>query len=422
MNIGKRVQYIMHYYHLESPNMKNGSILPEEWTAILQGRLPLRMEQAIHLAEYWNIPLTYLTDYDQTDIHIHRLLQDLQHELLTKHDPDETIIAGLMKPMSISSITQEIIFHLLKAVYHYKYKQFEQVKQIENEYLAFMLPDHNILKESAVFQRALFYFYGFKYFYEGKREESLAYFARLLDKTTDRDEIVSIIQNLSLILKENGEYDRVIHYMERLKRYSQEQEDEQAMSAALNYLGAIYIEKKAYRQAIHYFEQMKKLDLSPRLTSRLYHNLGVLYFKLDNFKQAIEMYETGKELKEAYGMKDGLFLSYHALFKVYHFHDDKPNAEKYFEKAHAYAKDEGEETLLLLAKAQTSESESPEQALQWYDQALDYYERHTIKGKLESIYPAAAKLAEQLGKYQKANEYQAGLEKLHNKNGDAKQA
>ncbi|SEA76461.1 hypothetical protein SAMN05421743_10813 [Thalassobacillus cyri] len=148
--------------------------------------------------------------------------------------------------------------------------------------------------------------------------------------------------------------------MKSLKRYSQEQQDGQALAIALNYIGTMYIEKKAYRQAIHYFEQMKKLGLSPRLTSRLYHKLGVLSFKLDNFKQAITMYETGKELKEEHGINDGLFLSYHALFKAYHFNDDQLNAARYFEKAYAYAQDESEEALLILAKAQTSETNSPE--------------------------------------------------------------
>ncbi|MFG6114121.1 tetratricopeptide repeat protein [Halobacillus sp. MO56] len=422
MNIGNRVQYMMHSHNLQNPTGKNGPILPEEWTVIQEGRLPLSEEQANYLARFWKVPQAYLMKPYQIDIQIHRLLQDLQHELLIKHDPDESIIARLAEPMSIPSITQEIIFYLLKSVYHYKYKQFEQVKQIEHEYLAFMLPDHNILKESVVFQRALFYFYGFKYFYEGKREESFSYFDRLLEKTADRDEIVAIIQNLSLILKENGEYDRVIHYMKRLKRYSEEEQDGQVLAIALNYIGAMYIEKKAYRQAIHYFEQMKQLDLSPRLTARLYHNLGVLYFKLDNFKQAIEMYETGKEVKEDYGINDGLFLSYHALFKAYHFNNDQRNAARYLEKAQTHAQDESEETLLILAKAQTLETEAPEQALIWYEKALDYYERHHIKAKLETIYPAFAELAAQLGQYKKANDSQAKLEQLHNENSDAKQA
>ncbi|MFG6114122.1 tetratricopeptide repeat protein [Halobacillus sp. MO56] len=422
MNIGNRLNYLQKIKSFIAPDFQHGPIVEKEWDAILQCQLPLTEEQAAYLAEHWELPVNYLMDYGTTDIVIHRELQRLQHELLTNDDKAKQTLVQLGRTYAISSIMQETIFKLLQAVNYYKMNKPEEAEEIETGYLSFMLTGFNVLKETGVFQKALFYYYGFKYYYEGKKEESFSYFERLLEKTQDPEEVISLMQNLALIAKENKEYDRAINYMNRLEAFSLEHESNQGLAVARNYLGVLYLLKKNYPTAIHYFEKMKTLELKPLMRSRMYHNLGVLYGKQQCYIEAIKMFSESKKIKETNQMAEDLFLSYHALARNYFLIGKPAEADHYLTLAQQTAANEDEQSLAKMAEAEMIESSNPEAALHLYVQAVNYYEKVQFISELDDLYPALIRLYEQVGDKSMVSEFSQRYKSLHEKKDETKQA
>ncbi|MFG6114123.1 tetratricopeptide repeat protein [Halobacillus sp. MO56] len=408
MNIGNRLNYLMKAHKRPAPDFSDGQIMEVEWEQILSGRLPLTQSQAAYLADVWQIPVAYLVDYNEKDLTAFRKLRSLQHELLTNKEQAAETIQSLDEPWAMSSLTQEVIFHLLKSIYLYKNNHIAEAKQIEADYLAYMLPDHNVLIESSAFQKALFYYYGVKYFYEGKKEDSFAYFERLLEKTSDVDEVVSIMQNLALITMNNHDYDHAIAYMKRLYEFSLAQKNNRGLTIALNYLGVLHMLKESYPTAIHYFEKMRKLDLDPVTESRMEHNLGVLYYKMKKYQKALEKYRVALQLTEDHELEEGLFIELHAIAKVNYFLENKEAADDYLEKAKKAAANEEEKTLATLLQAEMLASENISRAIHLYEEVIAYYEVQQNKRKLEEIYPAVAELYSE-----KAKQLKQKHEQLH---------
>ncbi|SEA76520.1 Tetratricopeptide repeat-containing protein [Thalassobacillus cyri] len=408
MNIGNRLHYLMKAHKRPAPDFSDGPILEVEWEQLLFGRLPLIESQAEYLADLWNIPVAYLEDYNEKDLTVFRKLQSLQHELLTNKEQASETIQTLDKPWALASLTQEVIFHLLKSIYLYKNNFKTEAEKIEADYLSYMLPDHNVLTESSAFQKALFYYYGVKYFYEGKQEESFAYFERLLEKTNDEDEVVSIMQNLALITMNNQDYDQAIAYMKRLNEFSLAQKNNRGLSIALNYLGVLHMLKESYPTAIQYFEKMQKLDLDPVTESRMQHNLGVLYYKLNKYQQALQKYRVALQLIEDHDLDEGLFDELHAIAKINFFLKNKEAADCYLEKARQAAGNEDEITLAKLLQAEMLAGENISRAILLYEEVIAYYEALQNKRKLEEIYPVVAELYSE-----KAKQLKQKHEQLH---------
>ncbi|MBM7551710.1 tetratricopeptide repeat protein [Thalassobacillus pellis] len=418
MNIGKRLRYLIHTYNKTEPDFKEGPVLAAEWSAILERKLPLRYEIASILANNWNVPIGYLTSYEQNDLSIHRELQALQHELLTNDSHAEERINKLDQPMSIHSIVQEVIFHLLKSVYHYKRNELAIASEIEQEYLSLMLPDYTIWKETIAFQRAFFYYFGVKYFYEGKTAESLQYFERLLEKTSDTDEVVSVMQNLALISKNTKEYDQSIVYMRDLAQYSRKHNHQRGLSIALNYLGVLHLLKESYPTSIYYFEKLNEMELDPLMQSRLYHNLGVLYGKQERFEEAIAMYEQAVVWRKAYNIEEEMFLSCHALARNHHLNGDEEKAHYYLNLANHQADNEEERMLAKMIEAQMQEDKHPEEAIRMYETIATC----GIATILDDIYPVLIRLYTRIGQKEKASLYSRRYKELHIKMRKEKEA
>ncbi|SEA76489.1 Tetratricopeptide repeat-containing protein [Thalassobacillus cyri] len=422
MNIGNRLNYLQQTKNCIAPDFQHGPILEKEWEAILQGQLPLSGEQAAYLAEQWNLPVDYLVDYDATDIAIHRELQRIQHELLTNDDKAKQRLVQLGGTYAIPSIMQETIFKLLQAVNYYKINQPKDAEEIEEGYLSFMLPGFNVLKEIGVFQKALFYYYGFKYYYEGEKEESFSYFERILEKTQDTEEVISLMQNLSLIAKDSKEYDCAINYMNRLETFSSEHGSNRGLAIAWNYLGVLYLLKKNYPTAIQYFEKMKTLELNPLMQSRMYHNLGVLYGEKQYYHEAIKMFSKSKKVKESNQMTEDLFLSYHALARNYFLTGQPAEAKHYLTFAQQTAANEDERSLAKMAEAEMIKASYPKAAIDLYVQAVNYYEKVQFIGELDDLYPTLIRLFEQVGDPAMALEFRQRYQSLHVDKDESKHA
>ncbi|WP_028784056.1 tetratricopeptide repeat protein [Thalassobacillus devorans] len=394
MNIGNRLNYIMKAHKRPAPDFSDEKIMEVEWEQLLSGRLPLTESQAEYLADLWQIPTAYFVDYNKKDLAVYRKLRSLQHELLTNQEQASQTIHSLDESWALSSLTQEVIFHLLKSIYLYKNNYKAEAEQIETDYLSFMLPDHNLLTESSAFQKALFYYYGVKYFYEGKQEESFGYFERLLEKTNNEDEVVSIMQNLALITMNNQDFDQAIAYMKRLHAFSLDHNNSRGLSIALNYLGVLYMLKESYPPAIHYFEKMRELDLDPVTESRMQHNLGVLYYKLHKYHQALEKYRAALQLIEEHELEEGHFNELHAIAKVNFILKNKETADEYLKKAKQAAVNEEEIALLTLLEAEmlASEDDNIRTAIHLYEEVIAYYEARQNKRRLDELYPVVADL------------------------------
>ncbi|MFG6119262.1 tetratricopeptide repeat protein [Thalassobacillus sp. B23F22_16] len=408
MKIAKRLTRLIEIDRLPPLYLNKSIITEEEWEQILSGQLPLTSTQAAHLAEWWGVPVSYFTDYDKNDLVTFRQLQLLQHALLTNSSEAADIVDQLDQPWRLSDVTQEVIFHLLKSIHLYKRNQQQEAERIESDYLSIMLPAYNVLKESSVFQKALFYYYGVKYYSEGNREESFAYFERLLEKTKNPDEVISIMQNLTLILRDKKDYDQAIDYMKRLKAYSKEKESKRGLFVSWNLLGVLYMEKKLFPNAIYYFEKMGRLELDPSSESQRQHNLGILYCELKKYPKALDRYHEAIRIVEEHDLAEGLFHGYLSLADIYLLLNDISAADIYQQKAMRAAADDWEESLAKQMQAEIFERTDINRAIQVYEELIAYHETNQVKRKLDEIYPALSALYEK-----RAKQIQDKYMKLH---------
>lgn len=68
MKIAKRLKRLIEIEGLPSPYLNESIIREEEWKQILSGQLLLASHQAAHLAECWDVPISYFIDYDKNNL------------------------------------------------------------------------------------------------------------------------------------------------------------------------------------------------------------------------------------------------------------------------------------------------------------------------------------------------------------------
>lgn len=161
------------------------------------------------------------------------------------------------------------------------------------------------------------------------------------DKTKKKFTVL-IYNNLGIIHRSRGEYDKAINHFKKALDIKIQALGEKHPSVADTYgnLGIAYGSKGEYDKAINYFE--KALDIKIPVmgekhsdVAKTYSNLGIVYRSKDEYDKAIDYYKKALDIKiPALGEQhSSVAQTYHNLGIVYQFKGEYDDSIEYYEMA-----------------------------------------------------------------------------------------
>ncbi|MFG6114125.1 hypothetical protein ACGTN9_02965 [Halobacillus sp. MO56] len=186
MNLKSRIDYLC---HINAITVEQLDIPMEELEMLEKGLIQLPPSSTRYLSGYFDRPVSYFENHNITDQGLHNLLQSLQLALFTgEHNKAEEIISKIELYQPISSLHQEMIYHLLLAIFHYQKQMLDHVRWIEENYLSYFLDKSNaFIKLNKTFDKALFHYLSIKYYCQGQYEESDRYFEELFELSQQQE-------------------------------------------------------------------------------------------------------------------------------------------------------------------------------------------------------------------------------------------
>ncbi|MFG6119264.1 hypothetical protein [Thalassobacillus sp. B23F22_16] len=180
MNLKSRIDYLC---HINGVTIDELDIPSEEIKMLEKGLIQLPPSSIQYLSKYFDRPVSYFADHKITNHYLHNLLQKLQNALFARVKKDiDTVVSEIEFYQPIPSLHQEMIYHLLLAIYHYQKQMFEHAAWIEDNYLSYFLDKPNdFIKHNKMFDKALFHYLAMKYHCQEKVEESDRYFEELFE-------------------------------------------------------------------------------------------------------------------------------------------------------------------------------------------------------------------------------------------------
>lgn len=129
---------------------------------------------------------------------------------------------------------------------------------------------------------------GAQLFQQGKYEEAIALFQKVIEKDPDN---VEAHYNLALSLLRSGKQEEAIALLEKVKEMKPD------MMETYLALGECYFNKGENDKAVSYFE--KALEIDPN-NAEVYYNVGIIHYKNDRTDDAVKNFLASKSLDPEY--------------------------------------------------------------------------------------------------------------------------
>ncbi|MBM7551707.1 tetratricopeptide repeat protein [Thalassobacillus pellis] len=178
MNLRSRIDYLCNINGLTIDML---DIPVEELDMLEQGMVHLPPSSIQRLSTVFDRPASYFEEHEEVNPCLHQLLIEFQQKLQSDEGNMENLIVRIESYQPIPSLQQEVIYHLLLAVYHYKKQRFDHASWLEDNFLCYFLDKYPILKQNIIFDKAMFHYLGVKYYYMHNFDESKRYFEELLE-------------------------------------------------------------------------------------------------------------------------------------------------------------------------------------------------------------------------------------------------
>ncbi|WP_028784054.1 hypothetical protein [Thalassobacillus devorans] len=206
MNLRSRIDYLC---HINAVTVEQLDIPMEELEMLEKGLIQLPPSSTRYLSGYFDRPVSYFENHNITDQGVHNLLQSFQLALFTgEHEKAEKFISEIEMYQPISSLHQEMIYHLLLAIYNYQRHRLDHVRWIEDNYLSYFLDKSNaFIKLNKIFDKALFHYLAIKYYCQGQYEESDRYFEELFELSQKKErDTFAVNWSASLRMERKAQY------------------------------------------------------------------------------------------------------------------------------------------------------------------------------------------------------------------------
>ncbi len=177
--------------------------------------------------------------------------------------------------------------------------------------------------------------------YVGSEESSIKaipYF----DQNTDQRFLSSVYNNLGIIAKEIGQYDRAIAYHKKALDYRKEVKDYKMLEvSSLSNIGVVYTYKKQYDEAVSYYEMGLAYDSlaqkRPKTYARLLDNLAYAQFKSGIDTGFPEAFRQPLQIRKSENDRLGQITSHLHLSEFFKFKDQPDSSLFHANKAYALA-------------------------------------------------------------------------------------
>jgi len=146
---------------------------------------------------------------------------------------------------------------------------------------------------------------GIVYREQGNYDKAIDHYLRSLkifEESDDKQRIAISLNNLGTVYYEQGNYDKTIDYFLRSLKIDEEAGDKQGIAGSLNNIGEVYREQGKYELAIEYVNRSLSIAQEigfKELIKYTYENLSVIYAKQNRFRQAYEYYQLYSEVKDS---------------------------------------------------------------------------------------------------------------------------
>lgn len=235
-----------------------------------------------------------------------------------------------------------------------------------------------------------------------------------------------------------SEYDTTIHYLNRSVDLMEKAGDKGGMANGYNNLGVIYKNRGNFEKAIEFFRKTARLrqDLEDQLTDpdrqrnnteklgQAYNNQGNIYYQFGDYSRAVEYYRKALGYFESIGDSDGVSACYNNMGNVFEEQKSYGRATDYYEQALQVYRKQGDirnmgTCLNNLGEVHLKTGQIG-RAREYFEESLQYRKQANDKRGISAVYSNLAMVSLKNRHYSNALDRLHQALKLDNEVGDKK--
>ena len=232
------------------------------------------------------------------------------------------------------------------------------------------------------------------------------------------------LNNIGLLLKTRGEYDKALKNFKEALKIDEELGDLEGKSVILNNIGGIFQDRGEFDTALKYFKEA--LEIAEKMgnlegKSTILNNIGAIFQARGELDKALKYFKEALEIAEKLGDLEGKSNRLNNIGRIFQDRGEFDTALKYFKEALEIAEKmgnlEGKSTILNNIGAIFQARGELDKALKYFKEALEIAEKlGNLKGKsnilknIGGIFQDRGELDKALKYYEEALEILMGLE------------
>ncbi|MEW6685697.1 MAG: adenylate/guanylate cyclase domain-containing protein [Candidatus Edwardsbacteria bacterium] len=188
---------------------------------------------------------------------------------------------------------------------------------------------------------------------KGEYDKAIEFYQKFLEiseETGNKQGIGIASGNLGNVYLDKGECDKAIELYQKYLEMSEEIGDKQGIGMASGNLGVVYYNKGENNKAIELFQKSLKISKEINYKRGIWtasNNLGKVYFRKSEYDEAIEFYQGSLEISKEIGDKQGMGITNGNLGGVYLEIGELKRAKRYLLKSEKMLKEIGDKKTLI---------------------------------------------------------------------------
>ena len=321
MHIGSRIRRLRESRSLTQKEASSGIISTSHYSNIESGRFVPSNDVLELLADRLDVPISYFQRIYEDDPRLQSILTEYE-ELLSSDM--KSIPKFIDKHQSqfeyISSIHQEIKFHLLKYTELVKVGHIQEAQAYYSSEIAY-IPQTFFENASKSLLEKYTYTSGVYYYFKKDYMASISHFEDALHLTREESLSAKINYNISLAHYQLYDYGTAHVYAMRAKNQYMHMHNWAKSGDCYNLIAALYLEQYKHKEARRYIEKGFSILGTPMSEThgRLYHHLASVLMEEEEYPQALKTVNQCIDMKkqlECRTLFDSQLLKLRILFRL----------------------------------------------------------------------------------------------------------
>ncbi|MFS0689283.1 helix-turn-helix transcriptional regulator [Sporosarcina sp. 179-K 8C2 HS] len=300
MHIGSRIRRLRESRGLNQKEASSGIISTSHYSNIESGRFEPSSDVLELLADRLDVPISYFQRIHEDDALLQNLLLEYEELLSSNMKAIPQFIDKHHKRFAyISSIHQEIMFHLLKYTELVKLGRIPEAQAHYSSEVAH-IPQKFFENASRALLEKYTYISGVYYYFKKDYMASISHFEDALHLTIEESLSAKINYNISLALYKLYDYGTAHVYAKRAKEQYLHMHNWVRSGDCYNLIAALYLAQHKQTEARRYIDKGFSVLGSPMSEThgRLYHNLATVLMKENDYALALKTVNQCIDLKK----------------------------------------------------------------------------------------------------------------------------